>query len=486
MEKLEKIASDSKGDLAQIITKAKVTKLLTKDGAVVGVEYEKDGKTLQAHGPVVLATGGYAADFSKNGILLTVRPDLEKYSTTNGEHCTGDGIKMATAIGADVDDLSLVQVHPTGLVNPKDPNAKVKFLAAEALRGVGGLLLDSHGKRFCNELGRRDYVSGEMEKGKGPFRLVLNSAASKQIEWHCKHYTGRGLMKHLKSGAELAKEIGVSTDTISATFKKYNECSKNKSDEFGTKYFLDSPYKLDDTFYVAIVTPVVHYCMGGLKISTSAEVLDKQGKPISGLFATGELCGGVHGKNRLGGSSLLDCVVFGRVSGNTVTKYLLSSGKSSGSDSFSVKFSPNKNKLSLLWGSSGKQESNSQYVQTSVKDEKEEKDSFTHNHSEQPKQSSSNGPKTYTLEQVAKHNKDTDVWVVVNGQVLDVTSFLNEHPGGKDSIMLFAGKDASEEFNMIHKPEVIGKYAPQAIIGNLAGGSVSHSKTSGRRLLSKL
>lgn len=485
MEKLEKIASDSKGELAQIITKAKATKLITKNGAVVGVEYEKDGKTLQAHGPVVLATGGYAADFSKDGILLSVRPDLERFSTTNGEHCTGDGIKMATAIGAEVDDLSLVQVHPTGLVNPKDPNAKVKFLAAEALRGVGGLLLDGNGKRFCNELGRRDYVSGEMEKGKGPFRLVLSSAASKQIEWHCKHYQGRGLMKHFKSGAELAKEIGVSTDTISATFKKYNECAKNKSDEFGTKYFLDTPYKLDDTFYVAIVTPVVHYCMGGLKISTSAEVLDKSGKAIPGLFATGELCGGVHGKNRLGGSSLLDCVVFGRVSGGAVSKYLLQNGGSSSSSNngFSVKFSPNKSKLSLLWGSSSEKESTS-YVHTTTKDSKEEKDMTQMGSSETTVQSK--GPKSYTLEEVAKHTKDTDVWVVVNGQVLDVTSFLSEHPGGKDSIMLFAGKDASEEFNMIHKPEVIAKYAPQAIIGTLAGSSVSHSKTSGRRLLSKL
>jgi len=89
------------------------------------------------------------------------------------------------------------------------------------------------------------------------------------------------------------------------------------------KYFHNLPYKTDDYFFVAIVCPVVHYCMGGLKISPNSEVLSK-GKPLSGLYAAGEVAGGVHGKNRLGGNSLLDCVVFGRVAGRSATKSLLS------------------------------------------------------------------------------------------------------------------------------------------------------------------
>merc|ERR1719443_2075362 len=113
--------------------------------------------------------------------------------TTNGEHCTGDGIKMGEVIGAKTIDLEWVQVHPTGLVNPDEPDAKIKFLAAEALRGVGGLIFNAEGKRFCNELGRRDYVTGEMWKSKPPFRLALNKAASDEIHWHCKHYAGRGV-----------------------------------------------------------------------------------------------------------------------------------------------------------------------------------------------------------------------------------------------------------------------------------------------------
>jgi succinate dehydrogenase/fumarate reductase flavoprotein subunit len=124
------------------------------------VEFEKGGQKYQEFGPVIIATGGYAADFSKGSLLEQFRPDLLHLPTTNGDHCTGDGIKMAMAIGASTVDMKWVQVHPTGLVDPKEPDSKLKFLAAEALRGVGGLLLNREGDRFCDDLGKRDYVTG--------------------------------------------------------------------------------------------------------------------------------------------------------------------------------------------------------------------------------------------------------------------------------------------------------------------------------------
>merc|ERR1719230_1620317 len=158
IQSVEKIAEAS--DLARIITKAKATKLLMNGGKCVGVEYEKAGMMFQEHGPVIVCTGGFGADFSKDSLLGKYRPDLLHLPTTNGEHCTGDGIKMGEAIGAQTIDLEWVQVHPTGLVKPDDPDAKIKFLAAEALRGVGGLIFDCNGKRFANELGRGDYVPG--------------------------------------------------------------------------------------------------------------------------------------------------------------------------------------------------------------------------------------------------------------------------------------------------------------------------------------
>lgn len=188
MEALEKVQDESSGDLARIVTKAEAKRLLTDPatGAVNGVEYAKDGALHKEYGPVVIATGGFGADYTQDSLLTKHRPDLQALPTTNGDHCTGDGIKMALAVGGGTVDMTSVQVHPTGLVHPGEPEAKVKFLAAEALRGVGGILLDGNGDRFCDELGRRDYVSGEMNKGKGPFRLILNGKASKEIEWHCK------------------------------------------------------------------------------------------------------------------------------------------------------------------------------------------------------------------------------------------------------------------------------------------------------------
>merc|ERR1712118_235848 len=231
--------------------------------------------------------------------------------TTNGEHCTGDGIKMGERVGAKTIDLEWVQVHPTGLVKPDDADAKVKFLAAEALRGVGGVLIDREGKRFCNELGRRDYVSGMMWKNQPPFRLCLNSKASKEIHWHCEHYKGRGVMKGYKNMQELCDETGIKPDVLKKTL-----------DPWGKKFFHNLTTTFDDAYSITIVTPTIHYCMGGLEINTKGEVESNSGGVIGGLYAAGEIAGGVHGNNRLGGNSLLDCVVFGRVTGRYCAEWM--------------------------------------------------------------------------------------------------------------------------------------------------------------------
>merc|ERR1719262_290794 len=190
--------------------------------------YEKGGAESRENGPVILASGGFGADFTQNSLLGMYRPDLMHLPTTNGEHCTGDGIKMGELIGAKTIDLEWVHVHPTGLVKPDDADAKIKFLAAEALRGVGGLIFNKDGKRFANELGRRDYVTGEMWKNKAPFRLVLNKAASTEIEWHCKHYTGRGVMKFYENGKKLADDMGIDVKVLVEEHQQHYEASKKQ------------------------------------------------------------------------------------------------------------------------------------------------------------------------------------------------------------------------------------------------------------------
>merc|ERR1712137_1110338 len=231
-----------------------------------------DGKKFQEHGPVIIATGGFGADFAADSLLIKHRPDLAHLPTTNGDHCTGDGLKMSMAVGAKTVDLEWVQVHPTGLVHPDEPDAKVKFLAAEALRGVGGLLLDMNGNRFCNELGRRDYVTGMMWKNKGftqggttGFFLCLNGKASTKITWHCKHYKGRGLMKSYNHMGEFAKEYGITLDNIEKTFSTYNELAeKQAKDPVGGPYDAYGGGKSWDSWgkkFLALVTRSLVVCM---------------------------------------------------------------------------------------------------------------------------------------------------------------------------------------------------------------------------------
>ena len=210
------------------------------------------------------------------------------------------------------------------------------------------------------------------------------------------------------------------------------------------QFFAGGEWKLNDYFNVAIMTPVLHYTMGGLEIDPESRVVDKSGKPIPGLFAAGEVAGGVHGANRLGGSSLLGCVVFGRVSGASAAAYLLQ------------KIGPIAEKaagrLGVVAGHLGAEGSNSKPATAAASEEK-----TTAAGAKSSSAPSSGG--LYSAEEVAKHNKKDDCWVIIDGKVLDVTGFLPDHPGGEKAILLYAGRDATEEFNMLHDPKVRPCYA---------------------------
>lgn len=432
LEALEKIEEDTKGQRAKIINKATVFELVREGGKIIGCKY-RDAKNnvFTEYGVVVLATGGFAADFEPDSLLMKYRPDLKEFATTNGPHCTGDGLKMTQAVGGDLVDMEWIQVHPTGMINPKDPNNKVKWLAAEALRGVGGIILNKYGERFCNELGRRDYVSGEMMKNHAPFRLILSSGASKEIAWHCHHYGMRGVMKKFNNLAEVAKDMGIEYNKLSASIDEYNKVAAEKKDPHGRLYFANTPINKDEIFNVALITPVVHYVMGGIKISTKCEALSGE-TPIPGLYACGEVAGGVHGKNRLGGNSLAECVVFGRLAGNFASQYLLQSS------------------ISKL---KGNKTSNSMQRIVNLKQQLE---------------SNKTSSKQFTVDEVAAHNKNDDCWVIIRDKVYDVSKFLEDHPGGADSIMLYAGGDATEQFEIMHADSILKKYGPKFIIGEIS------------------
>ncbi|KAM0485193.1 hypothetical protein ACHAPX_001176 [Trichoderma viride] len=475
MQRIEELA-EAEPHRVEIIKKARVTSLNKDGNNVTGVTYELNGETASLDGPVILATGGYAADFGEGSLLKKHRPEIFGLATTNGTHATGDGQKMIMAIGGNGIDMDKVQVHPTGLVDPKDPGNKWKFLAAEALRGEGGLLLNADGDRFCDELGHRDYVSGmmwkEKDKNKFPIRLILNSKASNVLDFHTRHYSGRGLMKKI-TGQQLAKEIGCTPEHLQKTFQTYNAIADGKQkDPWGKKFFHNLPVDINDDFHVALMEPVLHFTMGGVEINDQAQVLNQEQKPFDGLFACGELAGGVHGANRLGGSSLLGCVVYGRVAGDSASNYLFqhalqgTAGAAQRLGQISLHLDPSApGKLTVEWANGG--------VASSAPAQVADKPAAAAPKAASKPKAFSIPETEYTMEEVAKHNTREDLWVVVKGVVLDLTNWVEEHPGGVNAILNFMGRDATEEFAMLHDDEVIPKYAPSQVIGRVKGQEVT-------------
>merc|ERR1719327_2119736 len=199
-----------------------------------------------------------------------------------------------------------------------------------------------------------------------------------------------------------------------------------------------------EPFYVAIITPVIHYCMGGLEVDIDSAVLGPTGKAIPGLYAAGEVAGGIHGNNRLGGNSLLDCVVFGRVAGLAAAKYILGDAKptdlvalSGGGLTGEVKASKNAGGSYEDGMNKGTGEAAAGGGAVAKKEKKEKKEK------KPKKEKTGGGGGGLTMAEVAKHTSETDCWVVLHGRVLDVSKFLKEHPGGVLAIMTFAGKDAT-------------------------------------------
>jgi succinate dehydrogenase/fumarate reductase flavoprotein subunit len=292
---------------------------------------------------------------------------------------------------------------------------------------------------------------------KGPYRLILNEASFKNIAWHCKHYCGRRVMKEYANGYDMIKEMKIPEAALKKTFTDYNGFAAKKNDPWNKKFFNGTPWSLDSKFMCATITPVLHYTMGGLVINDKCEVRSTAEKAIPGLFAAGEVTGGVHGRNRLGGSALLECVALGRVAGNNCLAYNGLSASQRGAVNPAQKFAGvDSGEISTIVPECARPTGKVQTNQAQT-------------------ESKSSGPRTkdgeYSLEEVAKHKTANDVWVVVDGKVLDVTKFLPDHPGGKMAIMAFAGRDASTEFNMVHEKGVVEKYAPETIIGKLKPAS---------------
>lgn len=299
-----------------IFTSAKVTKLLQNSKKQVnGVEVETpDGtKTIKAKA-VLLATGGFGA--SKE-IIKKYRPDLVDYKTTNQPGATGDGLKLAEALDAQLMQMNFIQVHPTA-----DTDNPHVYLIGEGLRGEGAILVNKSGNRFVNELSTRKIVSQAItDLHEDGAYLVFDSGVRAHFA-AVEFYDQIGLVEHGDSLADLAKKIGVNADNLNKTIESWNKAvTTGKDKEFSRTTGMDR--ELDRGPYFAIhVHPAIHYTMGGIHINTETQVLDTNGNVIDGLFAAGEVSGGLHGNNRIGGNSIAETVIFGRQAGIQMAKYI--------------------------------------------------------------------------------------------------------------------------------------------------------------------
>ena len=321
-----------------------VTQLLKNetDNEIYGLKYKKEGESTENtiySDAIILTTGGYGHDFADDGLLKEFVPEYMNYPTTNGDQTVGSGIKLGRKIGAKLVDMKQVQIHPTGFVDPKNRYEKKKILAPELLRGVGGILINEKGQRFCDELGTRDYVTEKIvencqkqdtkEIDQYESYLLMNQEMAKEFGNNFYYYKDvQGFITQHDNFSELANNINVDYNNLEKTINSYNDAFEKNIDEFNKTTF---PYKfkLSDTIYSMIITPSIHYTMGGLKINNKGEVLNSNNETIKGLFGAGEVTGGVHGGNRLGGNSLAEGGVYGRISADSAVDYISNKGNSS-------------------------------------------------------------------------------------------------------------------------------------------------------------
>ena len=246
-------------------------------------------------------------------MIASIRPELDGFITTNAPGI--QGIQMAQRVGADTVDMEQIQLHPTVHVQGSDA-----VLITEGLRGDGAILVNQEGKRFFDEVSTRDKVSAaEFEQTGGYAWLIVDSRmsdASNVIQG----YINKGYAETGASYAELAAAIGAPADALEETMLAWNACVEAKEDpDFGRVSFANP---LDQAPYYAIkVQPGVHHTMGGIKINDNAEVISTSGDVIPGLFAAGEVTGGVHGNNRLGGNAVADFTIYGRIAGQSASDY---------------------------------------------------------------------------------------------------------------------------------------------------------------------
>ena len=296
----------------KVMYNTKATDLLSLEGTVNGVLAESDDTYYTIHSKaVILATGGFG---NNQEMIVRYRDDLEGTVTTSAPGIMGDGIVMAQTVGADLVDIDQIQLHPT-------VEQKTSMLITESVRGDGAILVNQDGKRFTDELLTRDKVSAAELAQPGSYAYIIFDQKLREGLKATEKYISTGITVQGDTIEDLAAQIDVDPAVLAETLANWNKCVADQNDpEFGRTTGMENDLSTAP-YYAIKIAPGIHHTMGGVHIDTGAHVVDLNGNVIPGLFAAGEVCGGVHGGNRLGGNAVADIIVFGRIASSSAVEY---------------------------------------------------------------------------------------------------------------------------------------------------------------------
>ncbi|WP_407428336.1 flavocytochrome c, partial [Treponema sp.] len=262
---------------------------------------------------VIIATGGFAAN---SEMVEYYCPSLKGFGTTNHKGATGDAFAMTEKFNAELVQMEQIQIHPTVVKG-------TGMMITEAVRGNGAILVNKKGRRFINEMETRDIVSSAILKGSGKTAWLIFDQSVRDSLKAIDGYAKAGFLTEADSVSALADKLSIPSDELQTTTALYNSFVKNKNDaDFGR-----NPASMERTlengpFYAIEIEPAVHHTMGGLKINEKAQVIDKSGKAVDALFAAGEVTGGIHGAERLGGNAVADFCVFGKIAADSALELI--------------------------------------------------------------------------------------------------------------------------------------------------------------------
>lgn len=299
----------------EILLETQATEIVMEDGVAVGIIANSPtvNYTINA-GAVIVASGGFGGNLE---MVAELKPELEGYVSTNAPTLTGDGIKMAEAVGAATVDMEQIQIHPTVV----QANGA---LITESLRGDGAILLNAEGKRFIDETQTRDVVSANVIAQTDSYAWLIVNQAMFDDSTVVQKYVDQEYLIAAEDVAALAELIGADEAVIQESLDAWNTAIETQNDAECGREGLDTiAYNVSEGPYYAVkIAPGIHHTMGGIMINTNAEVIDTEGNVIPGLYAAGEVTGGVHGGNRLGANAVTDIIVYGRIAAQQAAQYI--------------------------------------------------------------------------------------------------------------------------------------------------------------------